>query len=83
MSYCRYGVQLPSLHNTALQEKKTKTEVEQTDFKGDSSGLAEFKQTVDNLNNRIKHDNDYIYIMCAIVLKIAFAQDALRNRKLY
>ena len=43
-------------------EKKTKTEVEQTDVKGDNSGEAELKQTVDNLNKSIKHDHDYIYV---------------------
>ena len=43
-------------------EKKSKTEVEQTDVKGDSSGEAELKQNVDNLNKSIKHDHDYIYV---------------------
>ena len=32
----------------SLPEKKPKTEVEQTDVKGDSSGEAELKQTVEN-----------------------------------
>ena len=40
-------------------EKIPKTEVEQTDVKGDSSGEAELKQTVDNLNDLIKHDHIY------------------------
>jgi hypothetical protein len=77
MSYCRYGVQLPaektsgksSPQNENYTEvytiqpcrKKPKTEAEQTDVKGDSSGEAELKQTVDNLNKSIKHDHDYIY----------------------
>ena len=43
-------------------EKKSKTEVEQTDVKGDSSGEAELKQNVENLNKNIKHDHDYIYV---------------------
>ena len=43
-------------------EKKPKTEVKQTDVKGDSSGEAELIQTVDNLNKGIKHDLDYIYV---------------------
>ena len=38
------------------RKKKPKTEIEQTDVKGDSSGEAELKQTDDNLNKRIKHD---------------------------
>ena len=42
-------------------EKKPKTEVDQTDVKGDSSGEAELKQTVVNMNKSIKHDHDYIY----------------------
>ena len=46
----------------------------------DSSGEAELKQTVENLNKSIKHDHDYS--LCANVLRIAFAQDALGNRKL-
>jgi len=50
------------LHNTALQKKNPKSEVEQTDVKGDSSGEAELKQTVDNLNEGINHDHDYIYV---------------------
>ena len=78
MSYCRYGVQLPtektsgksSLQNENYAEvytiqpcrKKSKTEVEQTDVKGDSSGEAELKQNVDNLNKSIKHDHGYIYV---------------------
>ena len=37
-------------------EKKPKTEIEQTDVEGD------LKQTVDNMNNSIKHDHDYIYV---------------------
>ena len=43
-------------------EKKSKTEVEQTDVKGDRSSEAELKQNVDNLNKSIKHDHDYIYV---------------------
>ena len=44
------------------KKKKTpKTEAEYTDFKGDSSGEVELKQTVDNLNKSIEHDHDYIY----------------------
>ena len=43
-------------------EKKSKTEVEQTDVKGDSWGVAELKQNVDSLNKSIKHDHDYIYV---------------------
>ena len=78
MSYCPYGVQLPtektsgksSPQNENYSEvytiqpcrKKSKTEVEQTDVKGDSSGEAELKQNVDNLNKSIKHDHDYIYV---------------------
>ena len=76
--YCRYGLQLPtektpgksSPQNENCAEvytiqpcrKKSKTEVEQTDVKGDSSGEAELKQNVDNLNKSIKHDHDYIYV---------------------
>ena len=77
MSYCQYGVQLPTektsgesspqnenyaeVYTMQPYRKKSKTEVEQTDVKGDSSGEAELKQNVDNLNKRIKHDHDYIY----------------------
>ena len=77
MSYCWYGVQLPtektsgksSRQNENYAEvytiqscrKKSKPEVEQTDVKGDRSGKAELKQNVDNLNKSIKHDHDYIY----------------------
>ena len=43
-------------------ETKPKTEIEQTDDEGDSSGEAGLKQTVDNMNNSIKHDHDYIYV---------------------
>ena len=78
MSYCWYGVQLPtektsgksSRQNENYAEvytiqpctKKSKTEVEQTDVKGDSWGEAELKQNVDSLNKSIKHDHDYIYV---------------------
>ena len=61
-------------------EKKSKTEVEQTDVKGDGSGEAELKQNVDNLNKSIKYDHDCIYV-CDCV-ENCIAQDALRNRKL-
>ena len=43
-------------------KKKSKTEIEQTDVKGDSSGEAELKQNVGTLNKSIKHDHDYIYV---------------------
>ena len=76
MSYCRYNYQ-PKKHQVRAArktrtmqkftqyspaEKKSKTEVEQTDVKGDSSGEAELRQNVDNLNKSIKHDHDYIYV---------------------
>ena len=72
---CPYGVQLPTVKTSGKSSpqkenytefytiqssrKKTKTEVEQTDVKVDSSGEAELKQTVENLNKSIKHDHDY------------------------
>ena len=78
MSYCRYGEQLPAekgpgksspQNQTYTQvytiqpcRKKPKSELEQTDVKGDSSGEAELTQTVDNLNKGINHDHDYIYV---------------------
>ena len=68
------------LHSTFFQKKKTITEVEQTDVRVDSSGEAELKQTVDNLNKRLNMITTMF--MCAIVMRIEFAQDALRNRKL-
>ena len=70
------------LHSTFFQKKKYIyiTEVEQTDVRVDSSGEAELKQTVDNLNKRLNMITTMF--MCAIVMRIEFAQDALRNRKL-
>ena len=78
MSYCWYGVQLPTektsgkssrqnenyaeVYTIQACRKKSKTEVEQTDVKGDSWGVAELKQNVDSLNKSIKHDHDYIYV---------------------
>ena len=78
MSYCRYGVQLPTekisgkrgpqnetyaeVYTIQPCRKKSKTELEQTDIKGDSSGEVELKQNVDNLNKSIKHDHDYTYV---------------------
>ena len=78
MFYLRYGVQLrtektsgkssPQNENYAdvytIQpcRKKSKTEVEQTTVKGDSSDEAELKQNVDNLNKSIKHNHDCICV---------------------
>ena len=44
---------------TQYRKKNLKTEVEQTDVKVDSSGEADLKQTVENLNKSIKHGHDY------------------------
>ena len=52
--------------------KIPKTETQQTDVKGVTSGEAELKQTVDNLNKSIKLITTTA--MCAIVLRIVFAQ---------
>ena len=75
MPCCPYGVQLPTektsgksspqnenhteFYTIQYSRKKPKTEVEQTDVKVDSSGEAEFKQSVENLNKSIKHIHDY------------------------
>ena len=69
-----------SLPNTTLRKKTPKTEVEQTDVKVDNSGESELKLTVYNLSKALNKITTTS--MCAIVLRIAFAQDALRNRQL-
>ena len=47
------SIQKFTQYSPAEKKKKTKTEVEQTDVKSDSSGEAELKHTVDNLNKSI------------------------------